>query len=245
MQQGPSRLLIATHIPLLIKVQESRAVELKALGWPAEAISQYERLWEYRQRWGAINLDPEERGFLRKAESELPKRVASGQGGSQKKTTQEKSHYRWLAFHLEAMTQPGAVAGIEAGEQGAWPILLEEELRALDYFEPVLGLADTHKAKLFIPAREQWVSEAAAQARILTYDFEAPLEVLRQTGKTSWKSIRSAATAGPQDYPVLDAEAARSFRASVRSNLLALVRATFPSLSGNDQPDPPDDWQRS
>jgi hypothetical protein len=229
----------------LIKVQESRAAELRSIGWPADAISQYERLWEYRQRWGAINLDPEERGFLRKAESELPKRIASSPGGSQRKTTQEKSHYRWLVFYLKAMTEPGAVAGLEGSEVGAWPILLEEELRALDYFDPVLGLADTHKAKLLIPAREQWASEAAELGRTLSFDFGAPLAVLKQAGKTSWKSIRSDATPGSQDYPVLEAGAASTFRASVRGTLPALVKATFPSLSGTDRPDPPDDWQRN
>ncbi|MCP9773668.1 hypothetical protein KBY66_13780 [Synechococcus sp. Tobar12-5m-g] len=227
------------------KDQESRAGELKTLGWPAEAVSRYERLWEYRQRWGAINLEPEEREFLRKAEGELPKQAASGQGGSQKKTTQQKSHYRWLAFYLAAMTTPGAVAGLEDGEVGAWPIILEEELRALDYYEPVLGLPDTHKAKAFTAAREQWASEAAALGHTLAFDFNTPLEALKQAEKTSWKPLRSDGAPGLKEYPVLPAEAAVSFRGTVRRSLVALVRDTFPSLSGTDKPDPPDDWQRS
>jgi hypothetical protein len=228
----------------LSKDQESRAGELKTLGWPAEALGRYERLWEYRQRWGAINLDPEDRDFLRKAEAALPKRAAGSHGGSQKKTIQQKSHYRWLAFYLEAMNAPGAVADLEQGEVGAWPIILEEELRALDYYEPVLGLPDTHRAKAFTAAREQWASEAASQGRTLTFDFDAPLEALKQAGKTSWKSLLSPGPAGLRDYPVLQAEAADSFRGAVRRSVIPLVKATFPSLSETDKPDPPDSWQR-
>ena len=225
------------------KDQESRAAELKTLGWLPEAISRYERLWEYRQRWGAINLDPEDRAFLRKAETELPRRVAGGPGGSQRKTIRQKSHYRWLAFHLEAMNAPGAVEGLQEGEQGAWPIILEEELRALDYYQPVLGLPDTHRAKALSPAREQWASRGAELGRTLSFDFEAPLEALRQAGKTSWKSLRTEAPAGAGAYPVLSASAAPAFRAEVRHGVVALVKATFPSLKDTAKPDPPDDWQ--
>ena len=48
--------------------EENRAEELKALGWTAEDVRKYEELWEYRQRWGAINLERDDRVFLRKAE---------------------------------------------------------------------------------------------------------------------------------------------------------------------------------
>jgi hypothetical protein len=228
----------------LSKDQESRAGELKTIGWPAEALSRYEWLWEYRQRWGAINLDPEDREFLRKAESTLPKRAASGQGGSQKKTIGQKSHYRWLAFYLEAMESADALADLERGEVGAWPMILEEELRALAYYEPVLGLPDTHSAKAFTPARELWASEAAALGRTLTFDFDAPIAALKLAGKTSWKSLRSPGPTGLRDYPVLRSEAADSFRVSVRRSVVTLVKATFPSLSETDKPDPPDSWQR-
>ena len=37
------------------------------------------------------------------------------------------------------------------GDKGAWPVLLETELRILDHYEPVLGLPDTLKAKALGP----------------------------------------------------------------------------------------------
>ena len=51
---------------------EFLADELQALGWSAEDVARYAELWDYRQRWGAMNLEREDRLFLRKAEAALP-----------------------------------------------------------------------------------------------------------------------------------------------------------------------------
>ena len=50
-----------------------RSYELKALGWNQEDLSRYEDLWDYSQRWGLINIEREDRQFLKKAEKLLPK----------------------------------------------------------------------------------------------------------------------------------------------------------------------------
>ena len=176
----------------MLKVDESRSEELKAIGWPPEDVRRYEELWEYRQRWGAINLERDERLFLRKADSALPKLQAHGKAA--KKATRDKSHYRWLEFYLDALKASPPETELGDGEQGAWPILLEEELRVLDYYEPVLGLPDTLKAKALIPLREQWAGQAAALGRTLSFDFQAPLEALKATTKTSWKPLRAEAS---------------------------------------------------
>ena len=59
----------------MAKDEASRGEELRELGWTAEEVRQYEELWEYRQRWGAINLEPEDRVLLRRAEAALPRRA--------------------------------------------------------------------------------------------------------------------------------------------------------------------------
>ena len=220
--------------------EENRAEELKALGWSAEDVRRYEELWEYRQRWGAINLEREDRAFLRKAEAALPKRV-SGKG-SEKKRTRDKSHYRWLAFHLEAMRSGDAETGLSDGEQGAWPILLEEELRVLDYYEPVLGLPDTLKARELVPFREQWIARAATQGRALSFDFVGPLEELKARESTSWKPLRGDDNTDTT-YPVLNAEAAAAFRSELRPAMAAEIRQRFPSLQDSEKPAPPEDWE--
>lgn len=224
----------------MVKSEASRAEELKDLGWAADEVRRYSDLWEYRQRWGAINLEPEDRAFLRKAEAQLPKLPANGRG-SARKSTREKSHYRWLALYLEAMKADAPQAGLAAGEEAAWPIVLEEELRALAYYEPVLGLPDTLKARTFQAERERWIQEATPLGRTLSFDFAAPLAALQAQGGTNWKPLRGERT--DNDYPVLDAEAARSFRSRVRSEVVALVRSTLPSLKDSDKPEPPEDWQ--
>lgn len=220
--------------------EENRAEELRTLGWSAEDIRRYEDLWEYRQRWGAINLEREDRAFLRKADAALPRRV-SGKG-SEKKRTRDKSHYRWLAFHLQAMQAAAEGLGLREGELAAWPILLEEELRVLDYYEPVLGLPDTLKARELVAFREQWISKAAGEGRVLSFDFVAPLEELKQRETTSWKPLRGDGNSD-DTYPVLDAAAAAGFRAELRPAICAEIRRLFPSLQETDKPAPPDDWQ--
>jgi len=224
----------------MVKEEGSRSAELRELGWSAEEVRVYEELWEYRQRWGAINLEREERQLLRKAEATLPKRPSSGRG-SARKTLQEKAHHRWLSFHLAAMQASAADLGLEPLEEAAWPIILEEELKALEYYQPVLGLPDTLKTKLFLAERERWAAEATSLGRVIHYDFAAPLEALKQQEATSWKHLRGDERAAANDYPVLDGETARSFRAKVRIEALAFTRATYPSLKDSDKPAPAED----
>ena len=223
----------------MVKEEGCRSAELRELGWSAEQVRVYEELWEYRQRWGAINLELEERQLLRKAEAALPRRASSSRGAA-RKTLPEKAHHRWLSFHLAAMQASAGELGIEPSEEAAWPIILEEELKALEYYEPVLGLPDTLKAKLFLPERERWATEAASLGRVLNYDFAAPLEALKLQGPTSWKPLRGDAQAAATDYPVLEGEIATSFRAKVRREVLAFTRSTYPSLQDSDKPTPPD-----
>lgn len=55
----------------MVMEDSSRSEELRALGWPEPEVRRYERLWAYRSRWGAANLDRDERRFLRRGEDAL------------------------------------------------------------------------------------------------------------------------------------------------------------------------------
>jgi hypothetical protein len=217
------------------KDETSRSDELKTLGWTAEEVRRYEELWEYRHRWGAINLERDDRIFLRRAEAALPKQL-SGKAAL-RKSLKEKTHYRWLSAFHQAMA---GVEGLEADELAAWAIVIEEELRALDYYQPVLGLPDTLKAKAFAPLREQLVAEIADQGRNLSFDFAAALAEFRAQGNKAWKSLRQDDT--DSNFPVLPRAVADSFRAKARGELVALTRSTYPSLADTDKPEPPSDW---
>ncbi len=57
--------------------EPSRGAALRAVGWAEQDIRRYEQLSTYRSRWGAANLDRDERRFLRSAEAALPQRQPS------------------------------------------------------------------------------------------------------------------------------------------------------------------------
>ena len=222
-----------------------RADELKQLGWNQEDLYKYIELWDYRQRWGSINLEREDRQFLRKAESLLPE--ISKNKASVKKPLKEKSYYCWLQFFLDEMNQFELNEKLEAGMKGVWPIFLEEELRVIDYFEPVLGLPDTIKAKLMGPIREALVKEALenySKAIIIKqFDFQASLANAKTSGKNaSWRSLRDGSFEGNQDYQIIDEAYVLEFRKKVNAKLLSFIKDNFPSLAETDKSLPPNDW---
>ena len=215
-----------------------RADELAGLGWSAEDVNRYAELWEYRQRWGAMNLEREDRLFLRKAEAALPMLVTGK--ASVKKNTQDKSYYRWLRFHLDAMTAAQSAMGLAEGAQGAWPILLEEELRLLDHYQPVLGLPDTIKAKSFDAFRELMAEQAAEVSQdgmeLKKHNFQAALTELKEKENSKWRHLREQS--GEQPYPVLLGDNINTFRTEVRQQMTPLLRQTLPSLADTDKPEP-------
>ena len=222
-----------------------RADELKQLGWNQEDLFKYVELWDYRQRWGSINLEREDRLFLRKAESLLPE--ISKNKVSVKKPLKEKSYYCWIQFFLNEMNEFESKANLADGMRGVWPIFLEEELRVIDYYEPVLGLPDTIKAKLIAPIREDLVKEALKnyEESIITkkFDFQGTLDNAKTSGKnSSWRTLRGDDLENNQDYQIIDKQQVLEFRKIVNEKLLSFIRENLPSLSETDKSLPPNDW---
>ena len=217
------------------KETSHRGEELKDLGWSAPDVARYIELWEYRQRWGAMNLEREDRLFLRKAEKALPA-ILSGRA-SAKKSIQDKTYYRWLRFHCDAMLSAESEMDLAEGMRGAWPVMLETELRILGHDEPVLGLPDTLKAKALAPVRETLASQVAAMGTTKAYDFQAPLISLKeQEPSNRWKHLRDV-DASDRTYPLLNAEAVDGFRHEAHTAIHDLIRSNFPSLSETDKPE--------
>ncbi|WP_320674547.1 hypothetical protein [Prochlorococcus sp. MIT 1341] len=231
----------------MAKESTHRAEELKDQGWSNEDVARYAELWDYRQRWGAINLEREDRLFLRKAEAALPK-ILSGKTAI-RKPIKEKSYYRWLLFYLDAMNSAEASYGLQEGHRGAWAILLEEELRVLEYYEPVLGLPDTIKARALVQIREEILKTAqeenSGKSKQEVFDFKAPLEALKKTESTNWRFLRDGECSDDKSYLILDKMAVKTFRKEVRTRISTLLRDLFPSLAETDKPSPPDDWSRN
>ena len=222
-----------------------RADELKQLGWNQEDLYKYIELWDYRQRWGAINLEREDRQFLRKAESLLPE--ISKNKVSAKKPLKEKSYYSWIQYFLNEMNNFESIENLDEGMRGVWPIFLEEELRVIDYFEPVLGLPDTIKAKLIGPIREDLVKEALEKYKkgIITkqFDFQGILATAKASGQnSSWRSLREGESEENKDYEIIDKTCVLEFRKKVNEKLLSFIVENFPSLAETDKSLPPNDW---
>ena len=126
------------------KETSHRSNELKTLGWNQEEIIRYEELFEYSQRWGLINLEREDRQFLKKAEKVLPK--IQSKKASVRKLIEEKSYYKWLVFYLDQINQFDE-SNVSSDLRSVWKIMLEEELKILNELKPVLGLPETIKSK--------------------------------------------------------------------------------------------------
>ena len=196
------------------KETSHRGDELKGLGWSEADVARYVELWEYRQRWGAMNLEREDRLFLRKAEKALPAIVTG---------------------------RAEAGMGLGDGERGAWPVLLEAELRLLDHYEPVLGLPDTLKAKALSPVREKLTAQVAALGNTKAYDFQAPLIALKaEDSSNRWKHLREV-DASDRTYPLLSADGVAGFRSEAHRDIQEVIRNTFPSLAETDKPELSDD----
>jgi len=222
-----------------------RAEELKQLGWNQEDLYKYIELWDYRQRWGSINLEREDRLFLRKAESLLPE--ISKNKVSVKKPLKEKSYYCWIQFFLNEMNNFESNEKINEGMRGVWPIFLEEELRIIDYFEPVLGLPDTIKTKLIAPIREDLVKTALEiyKESIITkkFDFQGALDNAKLNGKNaSWRSPRDGVYQSNHDYQIINKSNVLEYRKIVNEKLLIFMKENLPSLVESDKSLPPNDW---
>ena len=226
-----------------------RGEELKNLGWSIEDVNRYIDLWDYRQRWGAINLEREDRQFLRKAENALP--VITKGKASLKKPLEEKSYFKWLSFYYEKMLFLEGDSDLALGTRGVWSIILEEELRLISYYQPVLGLPDTLKAKLLMPLREQLIenffSKIEEKPQSLIFDFNALIEEQKQKVKESknWKSLRDEKTLLDKTYPIVSKKDVPEFRKISRGKLLSFIQEKFPSLADTEKPSPPDDWSQN
>ena len=221
----------------MAKELSHRGDELKLIGWSTQDIQRYIDLWDYRQRWGAINLDREDRLFLRKAESSLPE--VKSTKASVKKLITDKSYYLRLVFFLDDMNAFEKTIPENTQFRGLWPVLLEEELWVLNYFQPVLGLPDMLKAKILTSLREEMIDKYIQQygESIINskYDYQKALINLKLKSESKWQSLREDKIQGEQTYPMLSNDCIPSFRSDVRNSLADVIRANFPSLADSDK----------
>ena len=222
---------IGKILNLLNKESSHRSHELKPLGWNQEDITRYEELWEYCQRWGLINLEREDRQFLKKAEKLIPK--LNPKKHSVKKSIEEKSYYLWLSFYLEEIRSFNK-KHLEKDKESVWLILLEEELKLLKEHKPVMGLPDTIKSKNLYKVRKLLLEKALKKFNALKnedlFDFDNVLMSIKETKNKSWKSLIENDSESGELYPIIEKSFVDDFREDVNKEINAFMIENYPSL---------------
>ena len=208
-----------------------RSHELKALGWNQEDLSRYEDLWDYSQRWGLINLEREDRQFLKKAEKLLPK--IQNKKASIKKSIEEKSYYLWLNFYLEEIKIFNE-SYVPKNQVSVWTLLIEEELKLLKELKPVMGLPDTLKAKNLVFNRKQIIEKAFkeydAKNNNQPFDFLNIFNKSEKDVSKSWKSIIEKDPESNEKFPIVDSNNVEDLRSEINEDLKSFMKENYPSL---------------
>ena len=208
-----------------------RSHELKSLGWNQEDLSRYEDLWDYSQRWGLINLEREDRQFLKKAEKLLPK--IQNKKASVKKSIEEKSYYLWLNFYFEEIKVFNE-SNLPKNKFSVWSLLIEEELKLLKELKPVMGLPDTLKAKNLFANRKELINKAFtkydAKNNTKFFNFNEILTNSESDVSKSWKSITEKDPDSNDKFPIVDSENVEDLRSEINQDLEKFMRENYPSL---------------
>ena len=219
----------------LNKESSHRSHELKAIGWNIEEISRYEELWEYSQRWGLINLEREDRQFLKKAEKLIPK--PQPKKTSNKKSIEEKSYYLWLNFYLNNLKKFSNLY-VPKDMFSVWELMIEEELNLLKKYNPVMGLPDVIKAKELYKIRAILVQnsfinyEAKNCETLFDFDIEKISSEEDEIGK-SWKSLIESDPAQKDQFPLLNKKNAAELKIEISKALEEFIITNYPSLKDN------------
>ena len=216
------------------KESSHRSHELKALGWSQDDLTRYEDIWEYSQRWGLINLEREDRQFLKKAEKLLPK--LQSKKVSTKKSIEEKSYYLWLAFYFENIKSFNK-SNIIGNLVSVWELLIEEELKLLQKCNPVMGLPDTLKAKNLFKVRKNLINYSfkkhSAKNNKDLFDFNGVLDRNIKEISKSWKSIIENDPDAINEYPVIPDEEVQGLKSEIKKQIEKYMRDNYPSLKEN------------
>ena len=208
-----------------------RSHELKALGWNQEDLSRYEDLWDYSQRWGLINLEREDRQFLKKAEKLLPK--IQNKKASVKKSIEEKSYYLWLNFYLEEIKIFNE-SFLPKNKVSVWSLLIEEELKILKDLKPVMGLPDTLKAKNLFEIRKELISKSHSKYEAnnieQVFDFSEIFSKSEKEVSKSWKSITEKDPESNKKFPIIDSKNVEDLRSEINQDLRIYMSENYPSL---------------
>jgi hypothetical protein len=217
------------------------AALLESAGWTEAQVERYYKLLARKQAHGLASLSISDRRFYNSAAVACDKaqaaidqnlREAQGRRVSGKQPVETKLHYRFKLAELLQYTQR---AELLPGEELAIVIIREEQIRALELYQPVLDQVDTSRRHQFSQVTEVELLElAGALGRTLvSYDSEGHQLALRDEfeGEVNWDDRWGEYyTRITRSVVALNGEDALAFRAEVRPVVEAFTRS-LPSVS--------------
>lgn len=170
-------------------------------------------------------------GAARKAEGalELALREAQTRKVSGRQPVETKLHYRWVATELEIAR---TLVDLAPGEVSGLVIRLEEYLRAMSKYQPVLDQVDTSKRHRFGNIERELLQIAAGLGRMGTMDYDAFRTQLKAAFPDNWNPAwDNQFAAGGWDNAILPDTEELEYRALVRAEMERAVREIYPSVT--------------
>ena len=213
---------------------------LELAGYTEAQIDRYFKLLDRKIRFGLSALSVNDRRFYNKCrvdadavnnklEAQLV--AACKVKISGKRSVESKEHYRWISCYLDTIRE---VVDVTVGEVSALVVILEEELRALSKYQPVLDQIDTSKRSKFSQPKKDLLDLAAAVGRVFYLDEAEVHNRTKQEFADSWSTKWDESFAenglGWGKNAIIPDSFELEFREIVRSEMETLTREVFPSV---------------
>jgi hypothetical protein len=213
---------------------------LEFAGYTEVQIDRYFNLLDRKIRHGLSALSVNDRRFYNKcrvdadaANKKLEAQLVAARKVkiSGKRPVETKEHYRWVSCYLNTLRE---VVDVTVGEVSALVIILEEELRALSKYQPVLDQVDTSKRSKFRQPKKDLLDLAAAVGRVAYLDevevHERTKQEFAEIWKDKWDESFAAKGLGWGKNAIIPDSFELEFREIVRAEMETLTREVFPSV---------------
>jgi hypothetical protein len=220
---------------------ETNKITAQALETAGFAQTQIDRYYEIQDRvryYGFDALATSDRQFLRSAKSAVAKVDAAHKAAlvagrknrlSGKTPVETKKHYRWVQAEINAFI---AHADLAADEILCRTVVLNEILRALSLYQPVLDQVDTSKRSKFDQPYLDLVDlgNTYAGARVVQVDMAAVISTLRTETIDEWNTRWAAFYESVQMVAIPLSDELDYIRV-VRPEIERLTREIYPSVT--------------
>jgi len=170
-------------------------------------------------------------GAARKAEGDIEQAIRAAQTRkvTGRQPVETKGHYRWVAADLEIVRE---LVDTTSGEVSALVIILEEYLRAMSKYQPILNQIDTTKRGAMAPIETELMTLAASLGRVTPLDSATLINRLQATFPDTWKpSWETYYTSRSNLNAVFSDTEELEYRAVVRAEMERAVREIYPSVT--------------